>query len=137
MPARPDADVGLVTLRLRFRSTPAVGCRLALVLGAVAVLWLLLAAPAGAKVVMVPTGSGSEEVSVGLLPRDSEFAFDGATVGRFDNPEGNPVLHKNETYAVYWDPTDHYHGDWQHLIDTFFQGLGADSGSTEAVFAVD
>ncbi len=47
------------------------------------------------------------------------------------------MLHKNETYAVYWDPTDHYHGDWQHLIDTFFHGLGADSGSTGTVFAVD
>ncbi len=47
------------------------------------------------------------------------------------------MLHKNETYAIYWDPTDHYHGDWQHLIDTFFHGLGADSGSTGTVFAVD
>ncbi len=60
-----------------------------------------------------------------------------ATVASFNNPEGNPVLHKNETYAIYWDPTDHYHGDWQHLIDTFFQGLGADSASTGTVFAVD
>ncbi|HXB64187.1 MAG TPA: PKD domain-containing protein [Solirubrobacteraceae bacterium] len=100
-------------------------------------LWLLQAAPAGAKVVTVPTGSGSEEVNVGLLPRESEFALDGATVGSFNNPEGNPVLHKNETYAIYWDPTDHYHGDWQHLIDTFFQGLGDESGTTGTVFAVD
>jgi hypothetical protein len=110
-----------------------------LALGAVAVFWSLTAAPASAKVVRLPTGSGAEEVSVGLLPRNSESWFDGdtATARSFNNPEGNPVLHRNETYAVYWDPTDHYHGDWQHLIDTFFQGLGAESGSTATVFAVD
>jgi hypothetical protein len=75
---------------------------------------------------------------VGLQPREAGSVFEGTpTVASFNNPEGNPVLHKNETYAIYWDPTDHYHGDWQHLIDTFFQGLGADSGSTGTVFAVD
>ena len=134
-----DADVGLVTLRLRFRSMPHVARRLMLALGVVAAFWSLTAVPASAKVVTVPTGSGAEAVSVGLLPRNAEFAFGGneATARSFNNPEGNPVLHKNETYAIYWDPTDHYHGDWQHLIDTFFQGLGAESGSTATVFAVD
>jgi hypothetical protein len=116
---------------------PHVARRLMLALGAVAAFWSLTAAQASAKVVTLPTGSGAEEVSIGLLPRDSESWFEGTTVGSFNNPEGNPVLHKNETYAIYWDPTDHYHGDWQHLIDTFFQGLGAESGSTETVFAVD
>ncbi len=116
---------------------PHVARRLMLALGAVVALWSLTAAPASAKVVTVPTGSGAEEVSVGLLPRESEVAFDAATVGSFNNPEGNAVLHKNETYAIYWDPTDHYHGDWQHLIDTFFQGLGIESGTTGTVFAVD
>jgi hypothetical protein len=101
----------------------------------VAVLAIVAAtapAPAGAVVTMVgPT-------KVGLQPREAESFFKGTpTVASFDNPEGNPVLHKNETYAIYWDPTDHYHGDWQHLIDTFLQGLGADSGSTGTVFAVD
>jgi hypothetical protein len=98
-----------------------------------AVVLALAAAPAGAVVTTVgPT-------NVGLQPRDTESFFDGdrATVASFDNPEGSLVLHKNETYAIYWDPTDHYHGDWQHLIDTFLQGLGADSGSTGTVFAVD
>jgi hypothetical protein len=137
MRAGRDADVGLVTLRLRFRSMSSVVCRLTLALGGIVVLWLLQAAPAGARVVTVPTGSGTEEVSVGLLPRESEYALDGATVGSFNNPEGNPVVHKNETYAIYWDPTDHYHGDWQHLIDTFLQGLGDESGTSGTVFAVD
>ncbi len=89
-------------------------------------------APAGAVVTTV----GSTKV--GLQPREAQSVFEGMpTVESFDNPEGSLVLHKNETYAIYWDPTDHYHGDWQHLIDTFFQGLGADSGSTGTVFAVD
>jgi hypothetical protein len=104
-----------------------------LVLAASLALVLALAAvPAGAVVTTVgPT-------KVGLQTREAESIFEGTpTVASFDNPEGNPVLHKNETYAIYWDPTDHYHGDWQHLIDTFFQGLGADSGSTGTVFAVD
>jgi PKD domain-containing protein len=116
---------------------PHVARRLMLALGTVAALWSLTAVPASARVVTVPTDSGAEEVSVGLQPRESEFAFDGATVGSFNNPEGNAVVHKNETYAIYWDPTDHYHGDWQHLIDTFFQGLGIESGTTGTVFSVD
>lgn len=97
-----------------------------------AVVLALAAAPAGAVVTTVgPT-------KVGLQPREAESFFEGTpTVESFDNPEGSPVLHKNETYAIYWDPTDHYHGDWQHLIDTFLQGLGTDSGSTGTVFAVD
>ncbi len=102
-----------------------------------AACWSLTAAPASAKVVTLPTGTGAEEVSVGIQTRSVEHPDDGVTVGRFDNPEGNPVVNKNETYAIYWDPTDHYHGDWQHLINTFFQGLGADSGATDTVFAVD
>jgi hypothetical protein len=97
-----------------------------------AVMLALAAAPAGAVVTTVGPAK------VGLQPREAESVFEGTpTVASFNNPEGSPVLHKNETYAIYWDPTDHYHGDWQHLIDTFFQGLGADSGSTGTVFAVD
>ncbi len=94
---------------------------------------LIATAPAGA-VVVKEVG----EPTVGLQPRNAESFFESTpTAASFNNSEGNPVLHKNETYAIYWDPTDHYHGDWQHLIDTFFQGLGADSGSTGTVFAVD
>lgn len=92
----------------------------------------LAAVPAGAVVTTV----GSTKI--GLQPRETQSVFDAMpTAESFNNPEGNLVLHKNETYAIYWDPTDHYHGDWQYLIDTFFQGLGADSGSTDTVFAVD
>jgi hypothetical protein len=94
----------------------------------------LLGAAAPALAVVKTVGS----TQVGLQPRDAETFFDSRpSSASFDNAEGNPVLHKNETYAVYWDPTDHYHGDWQHLIDTFFYSLGADSGSMDTVFAVD
>jgi hypothetical protein len=103
----------------------ALGSGLTLALG-------LVVAPAGAFVTTV------KSTKVGLQSREAEFVFEGTPfVESFDNPEGNPVLHKNETYAIYWDPTDHYHGDWQHLIDNFLQGLGAESHATNTVFAVD
>jgi uncharacterized membrane protein YgcG len=116
------------------RSIPiAFSVHLVLALGAMLVLALGLTTATAAAVV---TTLGSTKV--GLQPRAAEFVFEGTPfVASFDNAEGNAVLHKNETYAIYWDPTDHYHGDWQHLIDTFLHGLGADSGSTDTVFAVD
>jgi hypothetical protein len=132
------------------RSVPAR--RLALALCTATALSLAgVTAPAGAEVVEVPTGLGPH-TTVGLQPRNAETVFDGLSfenvsdhwfsapppnAASFNNPEGQPVLHKNETYAIYWDPTDHYHGDWQHLIDKFFNVLGADSSSTSTVFAVD
>ncbi len=47
------------------------------------------------------------------------------------------MVTSNKTYAIYWDPTDNYHGDWQGVIDTFFQNMGTASGSRGSVFAVD
>jgi PKD domain len=102
-------------------------------------------APAGAFLVEAEEGA----VKVGAQPRSEElldgthgvsslgvpienlYAFD------FGNPEGAPVLPSSHTYAIYWDPTDNYHSDWQELIDTFFQNMGAASGSLGSVFAVD
>jgi hypothetical protein len=99
---------------------------------ALTALTMLIAAPASA---VVTTGVGP--IKVGLAPRASTFILDGGLGAKFENPEGNPVLHGTNTYAVYWDPTDHYHGDWQRVIDTFFQSAGAASGSPESVFAVN
>jgi hypothetical protein len=79
---------------------------------------------------------------VGLQPR-SVLLFGNSLKEPFPKPEefanssGNPVLVANKTYAIYWDPTDHYHGDWQHVIDTFLQSVGSASGSLASVFAVD
>jgi hypothetical protein len=81
--------------------------------------------------------------SVGLQPRSTSLLSGGVfeepsiEPEKFANPNGHPVVSANKTYAIYWDPTDHYHGDWQHLIDVFFRSLGTDSGSFTSVFAVD
>jgi hypothetical protein len=116
---------------------PALPHRRALILGALLSLSLgATTAPAGAVVVPVNTGSGT--TAFGLQPREGASISEGTpTAPSFNNPAGSTVLHASDTYAVYWDPTDHYHGDWQHLINTFFQGLGGESGSLSNVFAVD
>jgi len=119
--------------------------RLALALGAATALSLcLVVSPAGAVVTTV----GS--TTVGLQPRETNFFFDGTLKGdglekffavpsasTFANPTGGAVLAANNTYAIYWDPTYHYHNDWEHVVDTFFHNLGAGSGSLASVFAVD
>jgi hypothetical protein len=76
--------------------------------------------------------------TVGLQPRSTTlFEGLGTDPERFANASGAPILPANKTYAIYWDPTDHYHGDWQHLIDGFFQRMGAASGMLASVFSVD
>lgn len=105
--------------------------------GVLTALTFSLAGPAGAVVTTVNTGSGN--TVVGLQPHNSASVVDGnsAAAPTFANPAGNPVVHSSQTFAVYWDPTDHYHGDWQSSIDAFLQGVGAASGSLANVFAVD
>jgi hypothetical protein len=61
----------------------------------------------------------------------------GAGPESFANLSGDPVLPANKTYAIYWDPTYHYHNDWEEVIDKFFQNMGSASGSLASVFAVD
>jgi hypothetical protein len=55
----------------------------------------------------------------------------------FANASGNPVLHQNSTYAIFWDPTYHYLDPWTEVIDQFFQNMSSASGSLASVFAVD
>lgn len=117
---------------LRFASTR----RSSLAVGFALVLCAALlgsAAPAGAVVTTVET------TTVGLQPRNAESVLDGNFVSAqtFANPAGNPVVHKSETFAIYWDPADLYHGDWQHLINGFLQNVGKDSGALGNDFAVD
>jgi len=90
---------------------------------------LLAAAPAQAIV---------EEVggtSVGVAPRTGTTIANnsGAT---FDNENGNAVLHGTNVYPVYWDPGDTFfeHHEWQTIVSTFVQRVGAASGSPENIF---
>ena len=112
--------------------------RLALALCAATALSLFaITAPAGAVVKKVPTGLGPE-VTVGLQPRSITLHVGaGPEPKAFANSTGAPVLPTNKTYAIYWDPTDNYHGDWQEVIDTFFHNLSAGSSSLGSVYAVD
>jgi hypothetical protein len=131
----------LLTSRLTF------GRRLILIPGLAACL-------AGAS--MIAPGSSGAVVSVvggttvGLQSRHGDKLFDGTleetelgefneypTAENFSNPAGNPVVHASNIFAIYWDPTNHYHGDWQELIDNFLKKVGAQSGSLSSVFAVD
>jgi hypothetical protein len=106
---------------------------MAVVALAIAVLLAFAVAPAGAVV------SELGPTTVGLQPRNVASVLDGnGEVGAtFANASGNPVLHATNTYVIYWDPTDHYHGDWQNIIDTFMQQVGSASGTLSNVFAVD
>jgi hypothetical protein len=50
---------------------------------------------------------------------------------------GGPVLHSSDSYAIYWDPSGKYRGDWMQLINGYLQGVGADSGKSSDVFALN
>ena len=115
-------------LRRAFRPLPALLAAALCIVGLLA-----LSAPAGAVVQSV----GGQ--TFGLTPRNVESprAQGGIAPQTFANAAGNPVVHSSAVYAVYWDPTDHYHGDWQQLIDGFFQNFSASSGAFTSVFSVD
>jgi hypothetical protein len=89
----------------------------------VSVALLIAAAPAGAVI------SGNYGLQRRAAPTINETA-----------PlqyHGGPVLHASDSYAIYWDPTGAYRGDWKRLIDGYFQAVGADSGTLHDVFALN
>jgi hypothetical protein len=71
----------------------------------------------------------------GVTPPSTQLL--GGEPETFTNEGGHPVVSEANVYAIYWDPDDLYHGDWQQVIDTFLHNAGAASGSLSAVFAVD
>jgi uncharacterized membrane protein YgcG len=100
---------------------------------------LLFASPAAALVTEVEFESA--KVKAGIAPRNSSTIVDGTYLGSeigeysfnsspefFSNPLGHPVVHAAQVFVVYWDPTDHYHGDWQNVIDTFMHEAGGEPG---------
>jgi hypothetical protein len=147
MRARRGADDGPVTLGTRSHSMLALVRRLALGTATLGALALSPAvAPAGAKIVETEAGA----VKVGAQPRSTLlfpgytavagkplYAEDPAYPEKFANPTGAPVLPSSRVYAIYWDPTDNYHGDWQNAIDGFLQNMGTGSGTFASVFTVD
>ncbi len=72
-----------------------------------------------------------------MAPRISLPYVEGTSPTTYGNPAGNPVLHGTNTFAIFWDPTDHYHGDWQAQVESYLQHAGSASGSLAGVFAVD
>jgi PKD domain len=146
------ADTAIVTIFARvLAAVTKLGTRatrrpaIVAVLGGVLCAAVLL--PAAPALALVTEVAGPR---VGLQPRNVASVIDGPLQENafnvvtenplpesFANASGNPVLHASNTYAIYWDPTDHYHGDWQHVIDGFFHAVGASSGSLASVFAVD
>ena len=127
---------------------------LALRTSIVVALVIACAAPAAqARVEKVLTKGGGPEITVGAEPREGAFYWDAGikltgldkgavanpAVASFGNAQGHEVVHAGSaaTYAIYWDPSDYYHGDWQGEIDGFLANLGEASGQLNNVFAVD
>ncbi|MEA2668257.1 MAG: hypothetical protein QOJ33_1191 [Chloroflexota bacterium] len=104
--------------------TPSFRRRLALSLGLAAlVAFFAVAAPARA----VRSGEFGQQTR-------------GAPATHENEPlqyHGGPVLHSSDSYAIYWDPSGSYRGDWQALIDGYLQGVGTESGTLHNVFALN
>ena len=128
---------------------PAAARRLVQALLSLAVLGVLALGPAAVPAGALVVEAKEDGVRAGVQPRSTdlldgslgetslEIPFANLDAFEFANPTGAPVLPSSHIYAIYWDPTDNYHGDWQLLIDGFFEHMGAASGSTGSVFAVD
>jgi hypothetical protein len=91
---------------------------------------ICLASAAAAQVV------SAEGVSVGLQPRSTSLS-EGEGVTGFESANGSPIVSSSAVTAIYWDPKDLYHGDWQGIVDRFLRNMGQASGSLGNVFAVD
>jgi hypothetical protein len=149
MPTRVAADEGLVTSHRTSGAPHGRGRALTALLGALTAA-LLLAPGASAEVIKVETPAGP--TTVGVQPTSISAPLDGDGKGGggapdakdFNNPEGDPVVEGNptthaiDTYLIYWDPSDLYHGEWQGLVDRYMSELsgGSEKGSND-VFTVD
>lgn len=122
-PANPDR-------RARSPRKLAVGGALLLVVA----LTAMLAMSATSAFAMVNEVEGR---FYGVTPRSTELPTNNPS--GFANAEGHVVVQSSNVYAIYWDPSGYaYHGDWQHLINGFFQNLGVEAdGPSNNGFLVD
>jgi PKD domain len=104
---------------------PAATRRLAVALGTVLTLSLGVAVvPAGA--VVTPSKEFGETHRAAPIVEEAPLQY-----------HKGPVLHSSDSYAIYWDPSGSYRGDWMRVIDEYLQGVGADSGTLSNVFALN
>lgn len=128
-----DGSVATTSRPLPLRSVVSIAALVA----SFTLALLFATSPAGAFV----TAVGSTKV--GLQPRSTQLLASPINEEHplepqeFNNAHGNAIVSSSKIYAIYWDPTDHYHGDWQNVIDTFLQKMGAASDTLGGVFAVD
>lgn len=109
-------------------------CRLLAFVAPAFVALTIAAAPASALVVEV--GGTKFGVQRHSAP-EALFENEELEPWTFANAAGNPVVHQNSTYVVYWDPDYRYLDPWVEVIDQFFQNVSSASGSLPSVFAVD
>jgi PKD domain len=90
---------------------------------------------------LIPSAAGAlvsevGEAKVGLQPRNDVTIGEG-NPKTFKNTTGSPVVHSAHTIAIYWDPSDRYHGEEQEVINTYLGQMGFENGSFGTVFAVN
>jgi hypothetical protein len=119
----------------RSRWTRVSGCFLA-----VAVLALVAAAQSGAVVVYGPSGKffGVAPAAHPSLRRASPL-LSGTEEEESPSPlsyHGGTVLHNNQTYAIYWDPSGLYPSSTRENLDRYFSDVAAASGTTSNAYSV-
>jgi len=99
----------------------------------------VLAPSAGAKVITIENTERTERTEkFGIEARNAYGNEIGRSPGTFENPEGYPVLHAANIYAIYWDPTNTYDDDWQQMIDEFLRNMETAQGQySEGQFNTD
>jgi hypothetical protein len=103
----------------RFGAARLLSRRLALLLGSTATLsvgLLLAAVPAGAIVKTFASHEYGVEPQAGVATPATALGY-----------HNGPVVHSNESYAIYWDPED-LGAAWQRLTAGFLEEAGRESG---------
>jgi hypothetical protein len=78
----------------------------------------------------LPTVSSDGPCSDPALPSDLTLPSTGLC------SHGGPVIHKNETFALYWDPGHGYFQTTKNYVDQFLRDVANGSGSLSSPYAV-